>query len=206
MIAYRLARAFVYAVAKLLWRVRVVGRDRIPASGAVILAPSHRSNIDVFLAPLATSRRCRFMAKKEVWKSKVLGRAAEALGAFPVDRGAPDRAALRASMEHLANREALMVYPEGTRRTGPVIEDLHDGAAYLASRRGVPIVPIGISATEHILPKGRTLPRLHRVTIVVGEPIEPPGREGAVRRAHVRELTEELRIALQKVFDEASSA
>lgn len=205
MIGYRLARAFVYALAKLLWRIRIVGTERIPATGAVILAPSHRSNIDVFLAPLATTRRCRFMAKKEVWKSKILGRAAEALGAFPVDRGAPDRAALRASMQHLENGEALMVYPEGTRRTGPVMENLHDGAAYLASRSGAPIVPIGISATEHILPKGRTLPRLHRVTVVVGEPIRPPRREGSVKRADVRELTEELRVALQKVFDEAAS-
>lgn len=203
MIGYRLVRALVLGLAKLLWRIRIVGSERIPASGAVILAPSHRSNIDVFLAPLATTRRCRFMTKKEVWKSKILGRAAASLGAFPVERGAPDRAALRASVEYLEDGDALMVYPEGTRRSGPVIEDLHDGAAYLAARTGAPIVPIGISATEEILPKGRTLPRLHKVTIVVGDPIEPPRRDGAVKRAGVRELTEELRVALQKVFDEA---
>lgn len=206
MIGYRLVRALVLALAKLLWRIRFVGAERIPKAGPIVLAPSHRSNLDSFFVPLTTRRRCRFMAKKEVWKSRALGRAAEYLGAFPVDRGAVDRAALRTATGCLDAGEPLVVYPEGTRRRGPVVEDLHDGAAYLAARTGAPIVPIGIGGSEQILAKGRKLPRLHKVTVVVGEPIDPPAREGSVKRAEVRELTDEIRVALQKVLDEASSA
>ncbi len=206
MIGYQLVRALVLSLAKLLWRIRIVGAERIPRTGPVVLAPSHRSNLDSFFVPLTTTRRCRFMAKKEVWRSKPLGRAAEYFGAFPVDRGAVDRAALRTAVECLEAGEPLVVFPEGTRRSGPVVADLHHGAAYLAERTAAPIVPIGVGGSEQILAKGRKLPRLHKVTIVVGEPIEPPRSEESMTRAGVRELTEELRVALQKVFDEASSA
>lgn len=206
MIGYRLVRGLVLGLAKLLWRIRIVGAERIPRTGAVVLAPSHRSNLDSFFVPLCTARRCRFMAKKEVWKSKALGRAVEYFGAFPVERGTADRAALRTATACLEAGEPLVVFPEGTRRRGAVVEDLHDGAAYLAARTGAPIVPIGIGGSEQILAKGRKLPRLHKVTVVVGEPIAPPRREGSVQRAEIRELTDEIRVALQNVFDDASSA
>ncbi len=203
-LGYRLGWWFVYGVSKLLWRIRVEGSERIPRHGPVVIAPSHRSNLDVFYAPLVTTRRCRFMAKREVWKSRLLGRLAEYFGAFPVTRGEVDRAALRTSTEVLEAGEPLVVYPEGTRREGPVIEDLHDGAAYLAARLGVPIVPVGIGGTERILGKGRKIPRLHRVQLVVGEPIAPP-RRGAAKRSEVRALTADLEVALQKTFDEAQA-
>lgn len=203
MIGYRMVRGLVAAVARVLWRLRVVGADRVPATGAYILAPSHRSNLDSFFAPLVTKRRVRFMAKKEIWKSKILGRLAQGLGAFPVERGAADRAALRTAMACLEAGEPLVVFPEGTRRSGPVVEDLHDGAAYMAARLGVPIVPVGIAGSEEILSKGRKLPRLHRVLLVVGEPLDPPTVERSVPRGEVRALTAEVEAALQKAFDEA---
>lgn len=203
MIGYRLARGLVYLVSRLLWRIRFVGTDRLPRTGPYILSPSHRSNLDSFFAALTTKRRVRFMAKREIWRSRFLGRAAEYLGAFPVDRGAPDRAALRTAGACLDAGEPLVVFPEGTRRSGPVVEDLHDGAAYLAARWGVPVVPVGIAGSEEILAKGRKLPRLRRVLLVVGEPIEPARRDGAVPRSEVRALTADIQVALQKAFDEA---
>lgn len=202
---YRLARALVYALSRLLWRIRFVGVDRLPRRGPYVLAPSHRSNLDSFFAALVTTRRVRFMAKEEIWKSRLLGRAAEYLGAFPVDRGAADRAALRNAAACLEAGEPLVIFPEGTRRRGPTIENLYHGAAYLAARHGVPIVPVGIAGSEEILAKGRKLPRLDRVTLVIGETLEPPRRTGSVRRADVRALTGDLELALQKVFDEAKA-
>ena len=204
MIGYRLVRGLVYGLSRLLWRIRFVGLDRLPRTGPYVLAPSHRSNLDSFFAALVTSRRVRFMAKQEIWKSKFLGRAAEYLGAFPVDRAMADRTALRTAAACLVAGEPLVVFPEGTRRHGPVIEDLHDGAAYLAARQGVPVVPVGIGGSEEILSKGRKLPKLHRVVVVVGEPIEPPRREGsAVPRSEVKALTADIGTAIQKAFDEA---
>lgn len=203
MILYQTVRAIVDVLTRLLWRRRLVGVERVPRTGAFILAPSHRSIVDAFLAPMITRRRVRFMAKQELWKSKVLGRLVEALGAFPVDRDATDRTALRRAMACIEAGEPLVVFPEGTRRRGDRIEDLHDGAAYLASRLQVPIVPIGIAGTEEIMPKGAKLPRLRRVTIVVGESIDPPRRARSVKRSDVRSLTADLAVGLQKAFDEA---
>ena len=201
---YRLVHGLVHLLSRLLWRIRFVGLDRLPRTGPYVLAPSHRSNLDSFFAALVTKRRVRFMAKREIWNSKLLGRAAEYLGAFPVDRAAPDRAALRTAAACLSAGEPLVVFPEGTRRKGLVIEALHDGAAYLSARHEVPVVPIGIAGSEEILAKGRKLPKLHRVLLVVGEPIEPPRREGsAVPRSDVRALTGDIQVAIQKAFDDA---
>jgi 1-acyl-sn-glycerol-3-phosphate acyltransferase len=100
------------------------------------------------------------------------------------------------------------MFPEGTRRSGPVVEDLHDGVAFVAARRGVPIVPIGIGGSERILARGRKLPKLTRVVLVVGEPIHPPAREAgaSVRRGDVAVLTGQLRDAVQQLFDEAEAS
>lgn len=203
MIGYRVVRAIVFGVSRALWRIRFVGQDRLPRTGPYILAPSHRSNLDSFFAALVTTRRVRFMAKREIWKSKMLGRIVSALGAFPVDRGGVDRAALRMAGDCLDGGEPLVVFPEGTRRFGPIVEDLHDGAAYLATRHGVPIVPVGIAGSEEILAKGAKLPKLKPVLLVIGEPLEPPPREGPTPRSGVKAFTAELGVALQKVFDEA---
>ena len=79
------------------------------------------------------------------------------------------------------------MFPEGTRRSGPVVEDLHNGVAFLAARLGVPIVPIGIGGSETILARDRKVPKLNRVVVIVGEPIHPPAREpgASVRRRDV---------------------
>jgi 1-acyl-sn-glycerol-3-phosphate acyltransferase len=100
------------------------------------------------------------------------------------------------------------MFPEGTRRSGPVVEDLHHGVAFLAARLGVPIVPIGIGGSETILARGRKIPRFNRVVVIVGDPIHPPERApgASVRRGDVAALTEELRTAVQRLFDEAEAA
>ena len=100
-----------------------------------------------------------------------------------VERGTADRAALRALEDALAAGEPVAVFPEGTRKSGPEIGELYAGAAYLAIKLGVPIVPVGIGGSEHILPKGKLFPRIHRVAVSVGHPIHPPVLDGRARRA-----------------------
>lgn len=144
------------------------------------------------------------MAKIELFRIPVLGRAIRALGAFPVDRGAADRAALRAGAAVLAEGEPLVVYPEGTRQNGSEITELHHGAAYLALRARAPIVPVGIGGSEEILPGGSWVPDFSRVAVVVGEPIPARSAEGPVRRSETTETTDLLHGELQQVFDAAN--
>jgi 1-acyl-sn-glycerol-3-phosphate acyltransferase len=202
---YGLLRELLVGLSTGLWRLRVLHRERLPAAGAYVLAPSHRSILDTPFLAAVTRRRIRFMGKAELWQSKWPARLFSALGGFPVDREVTDRAALRSAMAALEGGEPLAVFPEGTRRQGPVVEDLHDGVAYLAARMGVPIVPVGIGGSEGILARGRKLPRLGRVVVVIGEPLHPPRRDGPVRRGEVAALTERLRESLQARFEEAES-
>ena len=208
LLAYGVVRALVAGLCKLLWRIRIVHPERVPATGACVLAPSHRSFLDTPFLSCVTRRRIRFMGKAELWKYGWSAQFLSALGGFPVDRGGPDRAALRAAEAALAGGEPLGMFPEGTRRSGPVVEDLHHGVAFVAARLGVPIVPIGIGGSERILAKGRKLPRLSRVIVIVGEPIHPPARASgaSVRRGDVAALTEQLRAAVQRLFDEAEAS
>ena len=111
---YKVIRAVVAGFCKVFWRLSVEGREHIPTSGAFILSPVHRSNIDTPLAACVTSRRMRFMGKQEMWKVASIGRIFTALGAFPVNRGTADREALRTCIDVLNNGEPLVLFPEGT--------------------------------------------------------------------------------------------
>ena len=127
------------------------------------------------------------------------------MGGFPVERGSADRAALRACEEVLHRGESMVMFPEGTRQYGPVVEaaKMHAGPAFVAARAGVPIVPMGIAGTDRAMPHGARWIRPVKVVIVVGEPIVPPVVDGRVPRRLVDELTEEVRRAIQAAFDEA---
>ncbi|HEX6310528.1 MAG TPA: lysophospholipid acyltransferase family protein [Acidimicrobiia bacterium] len=202
-ISYRIVRAVVLTPFKAVFRVRIHGRERVPQTGAYVVAPSHRSLMDIFFTGYITRRRIRFMAKRELFENRFLAWLFTALGGFPVDRGTADRGALRAAREALENGEPVAIFPEGTRGHGPEIGPLFDGAAYLAARLGLPVVPVAIGGSEEILASGKVLPRIRRVGIVVGEPVLPPAHEGRVRRQEVTQVTEQLRTELQKRFDDA---
>jgi 1-acyl-sn-glycerol-3-phosphate acyltransferase len=201
---YRFARAVVLSVCKVVFRVRVTGRDRVPPRGAYIVAPSHRSIFDIPFAAFITTRSIRFLAKDDLFVNPVARWFFESLGAVKVERGTADRGALRALEAALVAGKPVAIFPEGTRKSGDQITELFDGAAYLAVKLGVPIVPVGIGGSEHILPKGKVFPRVHRVAVSVGRPIPPPVLESRARRAAAGRLTDELRAELQRCFDDAN--
>jgi 1-acyl-sn-glycerol-3-phosphate acyltransferase len=202
---YTFVRTLVGGGSRVLWRARIRGLEHLPEQGGYVLAPSHRSMIDIPFASWLTSRRIRYMGKQSLFGVPVLGRVFTALGGFPVARDGTDRKAVREAMAMLQGGDPLLVYPEGTRQHGPKIQPLEPGAAYLALRAGVPIVPVGMAGTEEILRSpGRKLPGFGRVAIVVGEPITPPARDGGVvPREQVDALTTRLADALQQLLDEA---
>ena len=204
---YRGFRVLVHLINRSYWRVEVDGRNHVPESGPVILAPVHRSFMDFFVVSEVTRRKIFYMTKEEMWKSPLLGAFLDSVGAFPVHRDGADRLALERAQDVLERGDVLILFPEGTRRAGPVVDDLHEGAAFLAARTGAPIVPIGIGGTAEAMPKGSKFVRPVKVHIVVGPPIAAPERSarGRVPRTQVHALTEQLCAELQHLYDAARS-
>lgn len=201
---YKVMRAIVVGVSVAYTRTTIIGKHNIPVSGAFLLAPIHRSNVDTPLAAAVTKRRLRFMGKDSIWKLAPIGWIISALGAFPVTRGTADREALKRCIAVLEGGEPLVLFPEGTRQSGPQVHPLFDGAAYVAVKAGVPIIPVGIGGSEGVMPKGAKMIYPKKCVVVVGEPIIAPRDEtGRVARSAVRDVTEILSRDLQRLFDEA---
>ena len=201
---YAVIRGILVALCRTYFRLSVKGRENIPKTGAFILAPIHRSNVDTPISCAATTRRLRYMGKDSLWKNKTIGSVLSALGGFPVTRGTADLEALKRCLAVLALGEPMVMFPEGTRQSGPKIHPLFDGAAYLAIKADVPIVPVGFGGTEGVMPKGSKMVLPRRCSVVVGKPIYPPKSEtGRLPRTATTDLTAELIAALQVVFDQA---
>jgi 1-acyl-sn-glycerol-3-phosphate acyltransferase len=202
---YAFARGLVEVVCRVYWRVEIRGREHIPTTGPYVIAPVHRSNIDTLLAGCLTRRRIRFMGKDSLWKHRWSGALFSSLGGFPVHRGTPDREALRICEEALRAGEPVVLFAEGTRQSGPIVQPLFEGAAFVAARAGVPIVPVGIGGSEWAMTKGEKRIRPVKVVMVVGPPLSaPPRPEGSrVSRRSVAELSDTLHTRLQALFDDA---
>ena len=112
---YFCVRVLVVSICRTYLRLRVVGLENVPKTGAFIFAPTHRSTIDIPVASEATRRRLRFMGKDSIWKIKAVGKVMTALGAFPVTRGSADLEALKRCIAVLQSGEPLVMFPEGTR-------------------------------------------------------------------------------------------
>ena len=203
--AYGAIRSAFALLAKPYFRLEIHGREHVPTHGPFVLAPVHRSNLDFILVATVRRPRMRYMGKASIWKSKALGRFVSMLGAFPVHRGTADRESLRTCLEVIENGEPLVMFPEGTRRSGDAIVDLFDGPAYVAARAGVPLVPVGIGGSDAAMPVGAKFVRPHKIVLVVGPPIHPPTGDGSgrVKRRVVREMTTQLQAEVQGLYDEA---
>lgn len=192
-------------VCRLYFRPVVRGVNNLPTSGAVLVAPTHRSNLDFAFTLFMSRRKVFFMAKESLFRVPVLGGALVQLGAFPVARGAADREAMKAAEAVLAAGHALIMFPEGTRQQGQEILPLHDGTMFIASRCGASVLPVGIAGTEDALPSGAKIPRPRRVSVVIGEPISPVEHSGRASRTEIAAQTKKLRDALQDAYDKSLS-
>ena len=200
---YRSIRGLVLFMARVWLRVEYVGLEHVPKSGPFIVAPTHRSLLDIPIASGVSSRRLRFMGKDSLWKVPLFGRFLSALGGFPVTRGSADLEALKRCISVLRGGEPLVLFPEGTRHRGPIITDLFDGATFVAAKAEVEILPVAIAGTEESMSKGKMGIGRSRCTVVIGRPIgfANSGRQG---REDMALLTGRLQGELQSLFDEAN--
>jgi len=201
---YRVVRDILVGFCRLFWRMEVHGLDKVP-DGPFVLSAVHRSNVDSLLVAGVTRRRMRFMGKHTMWKYDLPGRFFTAMGGIPVHRGSADREAMRASVTALGYGEPVVMFPEGQRRTGPVVEDLFEGPAFVSGRTGAPIVPVGIGGSEAAMPPGARWIKPVKVVLVIGDPIPAPVGEDGKRpsRRQVKETTAVLQASIQALFDDA---
>lgn len=201
---YFMVRDLLLVLCKLWFRYSISGREHLPSSGPYIIAPVHRSNIDSPLASFVTRRRARFMGKDSLWKIRSIGKVFTLLGGFPVTRGAADLEALKRCVAVLDAGEPLVMFPEGTRQSGSVLQPLFEGPAYVALKRGVPIVPVGIGGSEKVMRKGSKMIWPRKCHLTIGAPIMvEQSATSRVDRARMAAVTAELAVALQAAFDDA---
>ena len=220
-IVYWIARNASLLLARFYLIVKVSGREHLQTDGEAILAPVHRSNLDVPIISSYCSRRIRSMAKINMFKGKFGQWFSTAIGAFPVRRDSLDREALTAALEILRRRELLLVFPEGSRKSGRSVDKILDGCSYLATKTGAPVIPIALAGTEEAMPPGRMFPRIRRIVVTVGEPLTPPsaaggkggqagkgGQGGTARNAKEirQEFSQVLQRQLQSLLDNSHQA
>jgi 1-acyl-sn-glycerol-3-phosphate acyltransferase len=155
------------------WGFRVEGADKVPAGGPLIVACNHVSYFDPPALGCALGRPISYMAKQELFKIPVLNTIIRALGAYPVDRSRHTGAAIKRSLEVLQTGAAIGIFPEGTRNLDGTVKP-HLGVALLAAKSGAAVVPAYVGGTAHA-------GRLHRITVVYGEPIRFDGSRKASR-------------------------
>jgi len=201
-----MARALFYAftwfilmlVAKVLFRVRVEGRENVPAKGPVLLVSNHCSMIDPPIVGICVfpPLRLSYLAKRELWNFKPLGWYLSGLGCIPVDRTADsDRKAIATCMRLLKESKALLVFPEGTRSPDGGLQPFKQGAARMAlSNPGTLILPVRVEGTHQALPPGRSFPRPRKVIVKIGEPIDPAALDaaGGDRKSLYQAVTEAM--------------
>ena len=199
---YGFVRGALVGFGRVFFRIDVEGLEHVPPEGPFILSPIHRSNIDFLVVLVCARRRMRYMAKDTLWKPGWgrLFTAARRFSGAPGQRG-PGSAAnvhqgdrVRRATRHVSRRDP---------QTGPKLAPMFDGPAYVQSRTGVPIVPVGIGGTETVMPKGAKMIHPHKVVVVIGEPLLAPVTEGSkARRSSVKAQTAKLGEEIQVLFDQ----
>lgn len=163
---YRIFRWTVRSLGALFLGFEVVGEERVPEKGPVIVAANHHRFFDPVFVSMAVPRRVRWMAKKELFAFP-FGTLFAFTGAFPVDRQGGGRAALRTALHFLAEGRTLGIFPEGTRRKEGVSPEAKTGAALLAARSGAPVLPVFADR----IPGPAARLRGERFRVYIGEPI-----------------------------------
>ncbi len=193
--AYWLMKVVLTPILRVVYRVKVEGREHLPTRGPVILAANHRSFLDSIFLPLVIRRRVTYVAKAEYFDDVKTAWFFRSVGQIPIrrDGGTASESALGAATEVLQRGGVFGIYPEGTRSRDGYTHRGHTGVARLAMRTGAPVVPVGLVGTDECQPTEKKVPRLFRtVHVCFGSPIAAEHRASADERLALRQLTDEV--------------
>ena len=154
------------------FRWRVVGANRIPSTGPVILASNHASFLDPPLIGGATPREASFLARESLFRFPILGTFIRSINALPVDRGGKSPKGLKAILDRLAKGKPVVLFPEGTRTSDGALLPARSGVGLAVIKSGAPVVPIRIFGSFESYSRKMWFPRPSRIAVVYGEPID----------------------------------
>jgi 1-acyl-sn-glycerol-3-phosphate acyltransferase len=180
------------------WRLNIYGAENVPQSGGLIAVSNHASYFDPPILSNCVGRPVAFMAKEELFKIPVFKQGIQLYGAYPVKRQMGDRAALRAATTAIESGWIAAIFLQGTRSPDAKITDPKLGAAWIAAKAKVPLLPVSLWGTEKILIKGSALPKPVPLTVRIGEVIPPPA---STKKADLQAVTEQCAAVINALHD-----
>ncbi|HBB33222.1 MAG TPA: 1-acyl-sn-glycerol-3-phosphate acyltransferase [Cyanobacteria bacterium UBA8803] len=177
---------------------RIYGAEQVPRQGPLIVASNHASDFDPPIVSNCLQRPVAFMAKEELFRIPILKQAIKLYGAYPVKRGAADRSAIRAALDCLSEGWAVGVFLEGTRTIDARINNPKLGAALIAAKAQVPLLPVSLWGTQAIFQKGSPIPQPVPVTVRIGKLIDPPT---STTREVLEAVTQKCTAAIHALHD-----
>lgn len=191
---YKIVRAVLDFIFFVIFRLHVEGRENVPQTGAIIVAPNHKSDWDPPLIGVAFNTRIiHYMAKEELFKNPFLGWLIRQFGTFPVKRGTVDRTAIRQALRELKAGNPLGIFPEGTRIRREGLGRFHSGMASLALMTGTPVVPVAVIGSRWMPHKKGPL------AVLIGKPVEVKKQRPTDEK--VAELNDVVKGKIQGLMD-----
>jgi 1-acyl-sn-glycerol-3-phosphate acyltransferase len=177
---------------------RVYGRENVPNKYPLVVVSNHSSYFDPPILGSSVGRPVAFMAKEELFEVPLLKEGIRLYGAYPVKRGSGDRGAIRSALNALKEGWLVGIFLQGSRTPDGKIDDPKLGAAMIAAKAQVPLLPVSLWGTEKILQKGSSFPRPVPVTMRIGEVINPPESN---KRQELERVTEKCATIINQMHD-----
>lgn len=169
------------------FRGRIYGVEHVPQQGPLVVVSNHASDFDPPILSNSVCRPVAYMAKQELFRVPVLGTLIRWYGAYPVNRGAADRSAIRAALASLEAGWAVGIFLQGTRTPDGRITEPKLGAALIAAKAQAPLLPVSLWGTDQILSQGSSWPHATPVTIRIAPPLAPPA---STERPELQQVTQ----------------
>jgi 1-acyl-sn-glycerol-3-phosphate acyltransferase len=201
-VLYNIWHGLFFIIATIFFRLRTHGRENIPRTGPVLLAPNHVSYFDPAIIGTAIWRKVNYAAKRELFDSPLFGWWLRSVQSFPISRDIMDRRALRTALNFLKNGKVVLMFPEGTRGDGQTLLEPRPGVGMLAYMAKAPVVPVYIKGTDKVYPKDAKMFRFKPITVYYGKPLDLDGYYSAPKyRGIYMDISQEIMKGIQELKD-----
>lgn len=195
--SYSFARICARLIGVLFFRLRCTGREHWPLAGGGLVCANHQSYIDPVIVGLCCDRRMNYLARESLFRFAPFRWLIRWFDAIPIRREGLGLDGLKETMRRVKRGELVLIFPEGTRTRDGSLGTIQPGFCAIARRVKAPLIPVGIQGAYEVWPRDRALPRLSRIRVHIGRPIEPAEMEKLDDEALMGELRRRLLESLQ---------